>query len=251
MNEYKNKSVLITGAQQGIGRSMAIAFAKAGADVAINWHDNEDKAKDVANEVKAFGNQVALVKGDVSIVDEARDLIKQTVEKLGKVDTLVNNAGMFPRVPILDMEESDWDFVLNINLKGTFFCSQAAARLMSRQMTQGTIINLASQAISGNSPMGAHYCASKSGIVGLTRAMALELAPFKIRVNAVAPGLTDTAQPRYGHSEEELKDRANNSPLGRMIEPSEIADMAVFLCSDKAAMVTGQVYHVNGGTYLP
>ncbi len=249
--EYKDRAVLVTGAQQGIGKSMALAFAKAGADVAINWHDNLEKATDVAEEAKTWGNRVILVEGDVSIVEEARKLVDETVNAFGEIDVLVNNAGMFPRIPLLDMEESDWDFVLDINLKGAFFCTQAAARVMSRQKISGAIVNLASQAISGNSPMGAHYCASKSGIVGLTRAAALELAPLNIRVNAVAPGLTDTAQPRYGFTEEELKIRAEQSPLGRMTRPSEIADMAVFLCSEKAAMVTGQVYHVNGGTYLP
>jgi 3-oxoacyl-[acyl-carrier protein] reductase len=115
----------------------------------------------------------------------------------------------------------------------------------------GCIINLSSQAVSGNSPLGVHYCSSKSGIIGLTRASALELAAHNIRVNAIAPGLTDTAQPRYGSSEVELVERAGKSPLGRMVKPEEIANMAVFLCSEKAAMVTGQVYHVNGGTYFP
>ena len=251
MSQYKGKSVLVTGAQQGIGRSMVINFAKEGANVAVNWHNDEQKALSVAKEAEALGVKVELVKGDVSVVEEARNIVAQVEEKFGKIDILINNAGMFPRVPLLDMEESDWDFVLNINLKGTFFCMQAAAKSMQRKNISGVIINLASQAISGNSPSGTHYCASKAGIVGLTRAAALELAPQKIRVNAVAPGLTDTAQPRYGHSEEELKEKAETSPLGRMTKPDEIADMAVFLCSDKASMVTGQVYHVNGGTYLP
>ena len=251
MSEYKGSSVLVTGAQQGIGRSMVLNFAKEGADVAINWHDGKQKALAIAKEAEALGVKVELVKGDVSIVEEARNIVNQAEEKFGKIDFLINNAGMFPRVPLLDMEEGEWDFVLDINLKGTFFCMQAAARSMCRHNIPGVIINLASQAISGNSPNGTHYCASKSGIVGLTRAAALELAPYKIRVNAVAPGLTDTAQPRYGHSEEELKAKAETNPLGRMTKPEEIADMAVFLCSNKASMVTGQVYHVNGGTYLP
>jgi len=249
--EHEGKAVLVTGAQQGIGRSMALAFAKSGADVAINWHDDHEKAQSVADEVKVFGNKVILVKGDVSVVADTRRIIMETVSSLGKIDILINNAGMFPRVAFLEMEEQDWDFVLDINLKGTFFCSQAAARAMVQTGNAGCIINLSSQAVSGNSPLGVHYCSSKSGIIGLTRASALELAVHNIRVNAIAPGLTDTAQPRYGSSEVELVERAGQSPSGRMVKPEEIANMAVFLCSEKAAMVTGQVYHVNGGTYFP
>ena len=248
---FKNKVVLVTGAQQGIGESMAISFAKVGADVAINWHDNEEKSNSVAKSVSQFGNKVLLTKGDVSVVSDARSIVDETVSSFGGIDILINNAGMFPRVPFLDMEEEDWDFVLDINLKGTFFCSQAAARAMVKSNSSGCIINLASQAISGNSPLCTHYCSSKSGIVGLTRSAALELADKNIRVNAVAPGLTDTAQPRYGMTEKQISERADSSPLGRIVRPEEIADMALFLCSDHASMVTGQVYHVNGGTYLP
>ena len=126
MSEYKGSSVLVTGAQQGIGRSMVLNFAKEGADVAINWHDDEQKALAIAKEAEALGVKVELVKGDVSIVEEARNIVNQAEEKFGKIDFLINNAGMFPRVPLLDMEEGDWDFVLDINLKGTFFCMQAA-----------------------------------------------------------------------------------------------------------------------------
>lgn len=149
------------------------------------------------------------------------------------------------------MTESEWDYVLDINLKGTFFCSQAAARAMVAAARPGVIINLASQAIRGSSPRGTHYAASKGGIVSLTRAMALELAPRKIRVNAVAPGLVDTAQPRYGNSEAELHEMAKTIPAGRMGQPEEIAGVAVFLASDKAAFMTGQTVHINGGTYMP
>ena len=122
---------------------------------------------------------------------------------------------------------------------------------MIKSGSGGCIINLASQAISGHAPNGIHYTASKAGIVGLTRAIALELAQHEIRVNCIAPGLTDTAQPRYGHTEAELVEMADKVPLGRLIQPEEIADMAIFLCSDQSKMVTGQTYHVNGGTYSP
>jgi 3-oxoacyl-[acyl-carrier protein] reductase len=169
---------------------------------------------------------------------------------LGALDVLVNNAGMFPRVAFLEMRESDWDFVLDINLKGSFFCAQAAARAMVSARRPGVIINLASQAIRG-AVRGVHYSASKGGVVAMTRAMALELAPHGIRVNAVAPGLTDTAQPRYGHDEEELQMMGRAVPLGRMAQPDDIASVVVFLASDDARHVTGQTVHVNGGSYMP
>ena len=242
--------VLVTGAQQGIGRAMALGFAAAGADIAVNWHDDRAKAEGVAEEVRALGRRAVLVKGDVSVVADCRRIVDETVAELGGLEVLVNNAGMFPRVPFLKMEETDYDFVLDINLKGTFFCSQAAARAMVAAGVKGTIINLASQSVRGQTPFASHYTASKLGILGVTRASANELAEHGIRVNAVAPGLTDTAQPRYGNTDEEVMEMGRGIPLGRIIEPSEIADMAVFLASDKAAMITGQIMHVNGGSYF-
>ena len=169
---------------------------------------------------------------------------------LGGLDILVNNAGVFPRVAFLEMSESDWDFVLDVNLKGAFFCAQAAARVMVAGGRRGSIINVASQAIRG-AVRGVHYSASKGGVVAMTRAMALELARYGIRVNAIAPGLTDTAQPRRGHSEEELAALARAVPLGRMAQPDDIASVAVFLASEDARFITGQTVHVNGGSYMP
>ena len=248
--ECDGKRVLVTGAQQGIGRAMAVGFAEVGADIAVNWHDDQAKAEAVAAEVRALGRRAILVKGDVSDVTDCRRIVAETVASLGGIDVLVNNAGMFPRVPFLKMEEKDYDFVLDINLKGTFFCSQAAARAMVAAGTKGNIINLASQSVRGLSPESSHYTASKLGILGVTRASANELAEHGIRVNAVAPGLTDTAQPRYGNTDAEVMEMAEKIPLGRILKPSEIADMAVFLCSDRATMVTGQIFHVNGGSYF-
>jgi len=247
---HEGKIVLVTGAQQGIGRGMALAFAAAGADVAVNWLDDREAADDVAEEIVQEGQRALLVQGDVSRVDDARRIVAETVEGLGGIDVLINNAGVFPRVPFLEMEESDWDLVLDTNLKGSFFCAQAAARAMIDAGTDGCIVNLSSRALSGASAQSTHYASSKAGLVGLTRAMALELAPHGIRVNAIAPGLVDTAQPRYGNTEEEIAAMARATPLGRIGQPADIADMAVFLCSEKAGWITGQVMHVNGGSYL-
>ncbi|HZT90386.1 MAG TPA: glucose 1-dehydrogenase [Stellaceae bacterium] len=244
------KVVLVTGAQQGIGRAMAVAFAAAGADVAINWLDDERAAAAVADSVRAHGRRAFPVKADIARLDEIAVMTEAVAAELGPIDVLVNNAGVFPRVPFLEMQEADWDFVINVNLKGSFFCAQAAARTMVAAGRAGAIVSLSSGAAFRGSPRGVHYCASKGGIVSMTRQMALELAPHRIRVNAIAPGLTDTAQPRYGGSDEEIAAMGRLIPLGRIAAPEEIARAAVFLASDDAGFITGQTLHVNGGSYL-
>ena len=244
------KVVLVTGAQQGIGRAMALEFAAAGADVAINWLDDEGAATEVAGGVEAAGRRTLLIQADVARLDAVAAMVAAVEERLGPVDILVNNAGVFPRVAFLDMVERDWDFVLDINLKGSCFCAQAVAKRMVATGRSGSIINLTSGAAFRGSPRGVHYCASKGGVLSMTRQMALELASYRIRVNAIAPGLTDTAQPRYGSSEEEIAASGRAIPLGRIAEPAEIAHAAVFLASDAAGFITGQCLHVNGGGYL-
>jgi NAD(P)-dependent dehydrogenase (short-subunit alcohol dehydrogenase family) len=147
------------------------------------------------------------------------------------------------------MQDSDWDHVLGVNLRGRFVCAQAGARAMVAAGRAGAIVNLSSSAVRGD-PRGVHYSASKAGVIGLTRAMALALAPHRIRVNAIAPGTTDTAQPRYGNTEEQLAARVRETPFGRMAQPEEIARVAVFLASEEACWITGEVIHVNGGAYM-
>lgn len=191
-----------------------------------------------------------MVQGDVSRASDAEALVSAVAQELGTPGILVNNAGVFPRVDFLAMSEAEWDHVLDVNLKGSFLCAQAAARRLVEAGREGAIVNIASVAMRGT-PLGVHYAASKAGVAGLTRAMALALAPHRIRVNAIAPGLTDTAQPRYGNSEAELVELGRQIPLlGRMARPEEIAKVAVFLASEEAGWVTGQTIHVNGGAFM-
>lgn len=244
-----SRVVLVTGAQQGIGEAMALAFAAAGYDVAINWLDNQAAAEAIAGRVRTQGQRALTVRGDMADLEQIDGMVGTTVSGLGRLDVLVNNAGVFPRVKFLEMTEADWDLVVDVNLKGSAFAAQAAARAMVSAGRGGAIVNLSSRSLAG-AVLGVHYSASKAGVVGMTRAMALALAPHEIRVNAIAPGLTDTAQPRYGNSEEELAEMAKEVPLGRMARPEEIAALGVFLASDAAAYITGQVYHINGGAYM-
>lgn len=248
--QHAGKIVLITGAQQGIGAAMATEFAAAGADIAVNWLDDEAAAARVADEVRGRGRRAILLKADIADIGAVRSMVSAVEQQLGPIDVLINNAGVFPRVGFLDMTESDWDHVLDVNLKGACFCAQAVAKPMVLAGRPGVIVNLTSGAAFRSSPRGVHYVASKGGVLSMTRALALELAPYRIRVNAIAPGLTDTAQPRYGSTEAELAETARAIPLGRMARPEEIARAAVFLASDDAGFVTGQTLHVNGGSYL-
>ena len=244
------KVVLVTGAQQGIGAACALAFAAAGYDVAVNWLDHAADAEAVAAGVRAGGRRAALVQGDVGNVAGCRAIVQGALDALGRIDVLVNNAGIFPRVDFLEMTEAEWDRVLGVNLKGSAFAAQAAARAMVAAGTRGCIVNLSSSAVRGT-PVGVHYSATKNGVIGITRSMALALAPHGIRVNAIAPGTTDTAQPRGGNTEEELQAFGRALPLGRLGRPEEIADLAVHLASDRSTWVTGQVWHINGGGYMP
>jgi len=243
------KVALVTGAQQGIGKAIALAYGRAGASVVLNYLDNQAAAEASAAQIRALGQRAVTIAGDVAQASDVRRMIEAGAT-LGGIDIMVNNAGIFPRVEFLDMTEAQWDEVLNVNLKGTFLCTQAVAQQMVQRGQGGAVINLASGAAFRSSPRGVHYVSSKAGIVGLTRAAALELAPYRVRVNAIAPGITDTAQPRYGMSEAELQAAGRQVPLGRMGTPEDVADLAVFLASEEARHITGQTIHVNGGQYL-
>src|SRR5260370_15821045 len=184
------KVVLVTGAQQGIGRAMAIEFAAAGAGVAVNWLDDECAEESAADQVRSRGRRALTVKADAAYIEQSQAMVVAVEQGLGPIDILINNAGVFPRVPFLEMTESDWDYVLDINLKGACFCAQAVAKAMVAAGRRAVLINLTSRAAFRSSPRGVHYVASKGGVLSMTRAMALQLAPYRIRANAIAPGLT-------------------------------------------------------------
>jgi NAD(P)-dependent dehydrogenase (short-subunit alcohol dehydrogenase family) len=243
---------LVTGAQQGIGAAIAVALADEGADVALTWLDDQPAGVGVAARINQAGRRAHLIRVDVARIADIDMMVKDTAQVLGAPDILVNNAGVYPRVKLLEMRESDWDYVLDINLKAGCFATIAVAKaLIAAGKGSGSVINISSQAIRG-AVRGVHYSASKGGVVSMTRAMALELAPHKIRVNAIAPGTTDTAQPRYGNTDDELIEMARAIPLGgKMLTPNQVARTAVFLASEDANAITGQVLHVNGGSYMP
>jgi 3-oxoacyl-[acyl-carrier protein] reductase len=244
------KVALVTGAQRGIGRAIALKAASLGYAVAVNYAEQRAEAEAVVATIQDAGGTAMAAPGDLGDVASIQAMVAGVDAAWGRIDALVNNAGIFPRVPFLEMREEDWDPVLDINLKGSCFAAIAVARVMIRQGIAGSIVNMASSAIRGG-PRAVHYAASKGGIVAMTRGMAVELAPHRIRVNAVAPGLTNTLQPRQGMTEDELHERSAAVPLGRMAEPAEIADAVAFLMGDAAAMITGQTLHVNGGDYRP
>ena len=246
------RTALVTGAQQGIGAAIAVALAGEGADVAFTWLDDQKAAEAVAARIEAAGRKALMLKVDVAKLPEIEAMVAETVRQLSAPDILVNNAGVYPRVPLLQMKESDWDYVLDINLKAGCFATIAVAKALIAAHKPGAVVNLASSAVRG-AVRGVHYSASKGGVVSMTRALALELAPHGIRVNAIAPGLTDTAQPRYGNTDTELVEMARTTiPLGgKLLTPDQIARTAVYLASEDSSATTGQVLHVNGGSYMP
>ena len=247
--QVAGRKALVTGAQQGIGRETAIALAREGADVAINWLDDAVAAEQVAQAVRDLGRTAILTQGSVAIAADARRMVEEARTGLGGLDIVINNAGIFPRSPFLELAEEEWDRVLAVNLKGTFLVAQAAARHMVADGVAGAIVNLSSSSVRGH-VLGVHYTASKSAMIGMTRSMALAIAPHRIRVNAIAPGLTDTAQPRYQFDETEMAQQSKLVPLGAMAKPQDIADVIVFLASDQSRYMTGELVHANGGVYM-
>ncbi len=244
----ENKVVLVTGGSRGIGREIALEFAKNGADVIVNFAGNADRAETVVSEIKAIGQEAIAIQADVSNADDVQQLFKAAIEKFGKIDILVNNAGITRDNLLMRMKEAEWDDVINTNLKGVFLCTKAATRPMMKQRS-GKIINITSiVAISGN-PGQANYVAAKSGVIGLTKTSARELASRGITVNAIAPGFITTDMTET-LTEEIKQEMLKQIPLARFGEPKDIAKVALFLASDAADYLTGQTIHVDGGMVM-
>ncbi len=249
MENLKGKVAIITGARRGMGKSHAIKLAKAGAKVVVSDISEED-CEIVVKEIEKEDGEALAVKCDVSKKKEVEEMVKKTVEKFGKIDILVNNAGICQFKPFLELTEEEWDRTLDINLKGYFLCAQAVAKEMAKQKT-GVIVNIASIAM-GQVGIGmttlTHYCASKGGIVGLTEALAVELAPYNIRVNAIAPGMIETPMiaPVKENPEQE-KEMLKQVPMGRAGKPEEVSNLVLFLASEQSSYITGSTVVVDGG----
>ncbi len=239
------RAAIVTGSSRGIGRSIALAMAREGADVLVNYTGREAEANLVADEIKAVGRRAVVFRADVSRPDEAGRMVAAAVESFGRLDILVNNAGITRDNLIPRIREEDWDAVLSVNLKGAFNCIKAAVRPMLKARW-GRIINITSVVgITGN-PGQANYAASKAGLIGMTKSAAREFGSRNITVNAVAPGFIVTEM--TGGLPEETKSRMlSEIPLGRLGTPDDIAPVVVFLAGEAAAYITGQVIMVDGG----
>lgn len=242
------KTALVTGGSRGIGREIALQLAKEGASVAVNYSGNETAAEETARMIREFGGKAMIVRADVSDFEAAGQMVKEVADAYGRIDILINNAGITRDNLLLRMKEADWDAVLNTNLKGVFNCTKAVTKIMMKQRS-GKIVNMTSViGLSGNAGQ-ANYAAAKAGVIGFTKSMAKELANRGICVNAVAPGFIDTDM--TANLPEQMKDDAlKKIPLAKLGSPSDVAGAVMFLVSDAASYITGQTLNVDGGMVM-
>ncbi|NLY44238.1 MAG: 3-oxoacyl-[acyl-carrier-protein] reductase [Clostridiaceae bacterium] len=242
------KTAIVTGAGRGIGRATALKLAQEGANVVINYSSSEAGAYETAEEINKMGAKAIVCKGDVRSIEEVKAVVQKAVEEFGTVDILVNNAGITRDTLILRMTEKDWEDVLDVNLKGAFNFIKAVTKIMMKQRS-GMIVNVSSVVgVAGNAGQ-ANYCASKAGLIGLTKSVARELAPRGICCNAVAPGFieSDMTDKLPDSMKEEYM---RNIPLKRFGTPEDVANVIAFLVSEDAKYITGQVIHIDGGLVM-
>jgi len=245
----KDRIVLVTGSSRGIGRAIAIAAARSGADIVITYNKQADSAKSVAGEIRKLGKRTLCIQADVSSRVRVQKMIIRTLEAFGRIDVLVNNAGILQQKSFLEISDEDWDRVMDVNLKGAFICAQEVLPVMQRQKG-GVIINMASSGGQLGGPLAVHYSASKAGVICLTKSLARIGAPYGIRANCIAPGLIDTEMTQDEIHSKAGREKIKQIPIQRPGYVDEIAQMAVFLASENSAYITGQTFNVNGGLYM-
>ncbi len=245
MFDLSGKNALVTGSSKGIGRAIALALASQGANVAVHFHSSEDAARQLVSEIQSLGRSTLALRAEMQNAAQLQDLWKSAESDLGPLDILVNNAGVLKSSFLAMTSEASWDEILDVNLKSAFLLSKLAARSFSR-CKSGRIINIASQAGQMGDVMRAPYCASKAGMIGLTKATARELSVQNITCNAISPGFIETDMTK---ETDEAKRAAQRKfvPLNRFGKPEEVAALAVYLASDEAAYITGQVFAIDGG----
>jgi NAD(P)-dependent dehydrogenase (short-subunit alcohol dehydrogenase family) len=250
--KLQNRVVLVTGASIGLGAEIALEAAREGADVIINYNSHRSDAEGVLQQVQDLGRRGIVFQANVGIKAEVDAMVAAGIEAMGRIDVLVNNAGIALWKPFLELDEANWDSTIQTNLKSVFLCSQAVARHMVARKSRGSIVNISSIAAAGALDCLVPYCASKGGMLLITKAMATELGPYNIRVNSVAPGTIDIARNRQTDPNYP-GDWLPFIPMGRVGLPSDVAKPVIFLASDEAAYVTGQTFWADGGetSYVP